>query len=299
LTNYQTIPEYKLHPPSECIDIADVLGLDWVFRGQQDADWGIASSLEREVRRFRNTSPQEFEAHALQQIKLATTYPEGLQMAGSDDFSWLSFLQHHGCKTRLVDFTESFYVALFFALRDLPAECGEDTDQNAVVWAIKRSRLDIRISTLAEQLGWDGSANEMAHRLVNNAIELHWRYEESNDPALAIAACKPARINQRLIAQQGLFLAPLNLKHSFMKNLSKCLCLQEGSIGAEEYKTTDELKAAKRDLSAMKIIIPASQHRTLLFHLKRMNITEATLFPGLDGFARSLNYYAVGMELAP
>lgn len=28
-------------------------------------------------------------------------------------------------------------------------------------------------------------------------------------------------------------------------------------------------------------------------------ITEATLFPGLDGFARSLNYYAVGMELAP
>jgi len=31
---------------------------------------------------------------------------------------------------------------------------------------------------------------------------------------------------------------------------------------------------------------------------RRMNITEATLFLGLDGFARSLNYYAVGMELA-
>lgn len=299
LSHNQTIPEYNLFLPSECIDVADALGLGWVFRGQMNAVWDIASSLEREVRRLKNTSPQEFEGHTLQQIKLAASYPECLQMAGSDDFSWLSFLQHHGCKTRLVDFTESFYVALYFALRDLPAECEDGAEQDAAIWAIKKTRLDIGVSSLAENRDWDGNAEELARKFINNALELHWRYDEAEEPALAVVACKPAKPNQRLIAQQGLFLAPLNLKHSFITNLSRGLGLEENRVVPGKVQTVDDLKVAEPDLRVLKIVIPASEHRRLLFHLKRMNITEATLFPGLDGFARSLNYYAIGMELAP
>lgn len=296
--NY-AIPEYTLCLPADCIDVADALGLGWVFRGQQDAAWDIASSLEREARRLKNSSPHEFEEHALQKIKLATSYPECRQMAGSDDFSWLSLLQHHGCKTRLVDFTESFYVALYFALRDLPAECEDGRDQEAAIWAINKTNLDINVGLLAEKYGLVDSTEELARRFINNAVELHWRFNNAKEQAHAVVACKPARMNQRLITQQGLFLAPLNLKHSFMENLARGLSLTEDVTSPERYRSAEELKSAGPHLSVLKIVIPASEHRLLLFHLKRMNMTEATLFPGMDGFARSLNYFASGMELAP
>lgn len=299
ITGLKNIPEYKLLLLSECIDVAEALDLGWVFRGQANADWDIASSLEREAKRFKNTSPWESETLALEQVKRTTTCPESLQLAGSDDFSWLSFLQHHGCKTRLVDFTESFYFALFFALRDLPAECEDGTEQDAAIWAIKKTRLDAGVEVVAQKHDWHDRPEELAHRFINNAIELHWRYDEAEEPALAVVACKPAKLNPRLIAQQGLFLAPLNLKYSFAENLSRCLGLEEVTVGAKKYESVDDLTAAEPGLSVLKIVIPASEHRKLLFHLRRMNITEATLFPGLDGFARSLNYYAIGMELAP
>src|SRR5262245_45070949 len=41
------------------------------------------------------------------------------------------------------------------------------------------------------------------------------------------------------------------------------------------------------DLS-LKIILPHGFHGKAMFDLRTMNITSASLFPGLDGFARSL-----------
>jgi hypothetical protein len=40
----------------------------------------------------------------------------------------------------------------------------------------------------------------------------------------------------------------------------------------------------------IKMVIPRKIHKEAIDDLKTMNITAATLFPGLDGFARSLYY---------
>jgi hypothetical protein len=40
----------------------------------------------------------------------------------------------------------------------------------------------------------------------------------------------------------------------------------------------------------VKLILPRESHRETLADLKQMNITATALFPGLDGFARSLNF---------
>ena len=45
------------------------------------------------------------------------------------------------------------------------------------------------------------------------------------------------------------------------------------------------------DISLIKIIIPSSLHSKALTELYKMNVTAATLFPGLDGFARSLSFH--------
>ena len=73
--------------------------------------------------------------------------------------------------------------------------------------------------------------------------------------------------------QQGLFLAAGNLSISFEDNF-------------------DAIQQDADSDRVLQIIIGSSNiavKKEILRHLHRMNINRATLFPGLDGFAQSLN----------
>jgi len=78
------------------------------------------------------------------------------------------------------------------------------------------------------------------------------------------------RLNQRLIIQQGLFLCQANLRSPF-----------EDNIAAMIDSTTGPERLAR-------ITIEAKGHKEIRQRLYRMNMTRASLFPGLDGFAQSL-----------
>jgi hypothetical protein len=81
---------------------------------------------------------------------------------------------------------------------------------------------------------------------------------------------EPHAMNQRLIAQSGTFLVPGILHESIEEILMS-------------YPNPKE--------TVIKFILPASKIRDKgMRELYRMNITQATLFPGLDGLARSLAY---------
>jgi len=283
-SNYAT---YELCLTSEFVDVADTLASGWVFRGQEDASWDIKSSLEREAQRLGNTDLAAFEANALKHIKLAPHFGEPSNIQPEDDFSWLALLQHHGGKTRLVDFSRSFYVALYFAVRDCP-------DSDAAVWALATAGMDAKMATLDQQTNYTLSEADVPRRLVNNAIALPDRYK--GDGNLAIVYADPSNLNRRMIAQQGQFLCGLNLETSFMDSLVNGLGLIDKSEMACRLEKLDDIKQESSDGKIIKICVPKSQHRNILFHLRRMNLTEATLFPGLDGFARSLNYFAMGGE---
>ena len=55
-----------------------------------------------------------------------------------DKLSWLALAQHHGVPTRLLDFTFSPYVALYFALR---GRTRQEKRRPPVVWAIDQAAL--------------------------------------------------------------------------------------------------------------------------------------------------------------
>jgi len=40
-----------------------------------------------------------------------------------DTLEWLAFMQHYGAPTRLLDFTYSFWIALFFAFEEAETDC--------------------------------------------------------------------------------------------------------------------------------------------------------------------------------
>jgi hypothetical protein len=278
---------YLLDSASEIVELADALDHGLVFRGQSNWEWEITSSLERGTEGLNHSERADCEAATLKGIKQAEHSVGTLAVRPEDDFSWLALLQHHGGYTRLVDFTESFYVALYFAVRNCPG-----TD--ATVWCVPKGPLDGRMVAIQEEAGFELSGEELPRRLVNNSIEWPDRYRGNR--ALSVVHAKPSILNQRLAIQQGLFLCPLNLDRPFMDNLSGGLGVKGSRKPVEWVELPTELKGVAARAKTIKIIVRSELHRDILFHLRRMSITEATLFPGLDGYARSLNYFAMGIE---
>ncbi len=75
--------------------------------------------------------------------------------------------------------------------------------------------------------------------------------------------------NERQIIQQGTFLFPLSIERKFEENLSA------SALGPDD---------------ALKIILPAGWKKYLVQKFYRMNITHATLYPGIGGFSMALKH---------
>ena len=195
-----------------------------------------------------------------------------------DDIEWLSILQHHGGITRLLDCTHSFYVALYFAL--------ESSLTHACVWCISAEKL--RVTSIA--------GLKQARLIHTRSIDVEddLKYHEGRGCAQAfvgfpdvsnnvVIPVTPYRLNERMSIQQGIFLFPTNLAITFQDNLF-------GMFDVMNIETLNWLTPYWNDCDVIKLTIPVSCHKGILTDLRRMNITVASLFPGLDGYARSLKY---------
>lgn len=89
----------------------------YVFRGQSNASWALESSLERLLK--DSWTPEEvrkYEDYSLQIFQPKFHLFDTENQRPDSKFAWLSIMQHYGVPTRLIDFTQSPIIALFFAL---------------------------------------------------------------------------------------------------------------------------------------------------------------------------------------
>jgi len=206
----------------------------------------------------------------------AHTYLEQ-QLIPVEDGEWLALMQHFGAPTRLLDVTASPYVAAYFAMESIP----RGVDQCAV-WAINPNWFIEASGAL--QVPPDKEKKEAMTKLVADALKL-----EPSDLVLRMAygleltlggaknwfgatqpmvlPFTPKRLSERLSVQQGSFLVPRSVDMSFMDNLK--------ALGSPKAHVT-------------KILISAEQRGRALAEMRLMNITRASLFPGLEGYAQSL-----------
>jgi hypothetical protein len=175
---------------------------------------------------------------------------------------WTSIMQHHGAPTRFLDFTYSIYVAAYFALEDA------DATSASCVWAVKAPWAT---QTSVDLLHAAGKVN--AHRMEQAFMDDDERLAQSlylEAPHVTAAwPINPFRLNERLRVQEGAFFVAGDISKPFASNLA---ALARGS-------RTDNI---------LKIVIPETLRHEALKQLWMMNISSAALFPGLDGFARTL-----------
>lgn len=242
-------------------------GKVWVFRGQVNDAWKLHTRLERELARARCT-PEEWgymeEGLVREFQRRHGTSGDSVGVVDSDNvLAWMALMQHHGTPTRLLDWTYSFFVALFFAV--------ESADGPAAVFAIdahwcnQQSRTKLpNPKHIEKKIAQDPytSRSETFRNLFARVPEVPLVYRVN-----------PFVLNTRLAVQQGLFLCPGAVSKTFEENL---LELREDAAAS---------------LPLHKWTIPQSIHREVLRELSYMNIGRHSLFPGLDGFAQSLTQH--------
>lgn len=101
-------------------------GLVRMWRGQSNVNWEIHSSAYRRLS-MNNKKVTEDGLISYEKRLLKHAKHKGYHISNGriiSDFELLALLQHNGAATRLVDFSRSAFVALWFAIFTLPKETG-------------------------------------------------------------------------------------------------------------------------------------------------------------------------------
>ncbi len=230
---------------------------NWIFRGQSNASWKLESSLYRlfaDIQKIIEASkgkPRRFsrighERQLLRQFKEhAHLYLDTLPSI-NDDIEWLCLMQRYGTPTRLLDMTFSPYVAAFFALEAGHEDCS--------VFALR-----YRYFT---ELDKDFLGEDYREKDVFADVRGEKSYLFPYEPKVR---------DERLVTQQGLFLASSNNYQSYDQIISI-------------YDPEPSIK------HCVKYVLSKCLRYDGLRKFKLMNISRATLFPGIDGFCESLKF---------
>lgn len=262
---------------------------DYIFRGQSCSKWGLSTTIERNMK-GRIINANGLERRIISEFKRYSRHYLNDTPDNNDTLQWLSLIQHYGGPTRLLDFTHSLFIAAFFAMNRSIMD--PENNEDAAIWAIKTQSLshlisvndiDITIKT--------GSYLKENSEILHKAI-----YSQELNGVKGVVYAEPRQSNKRLDVQQGLFLFPIDIECSFEENLYSIY--NANGIITEEieeeyilgYKKVDKIAFYDiiKNADILKIIIPNCLHGKLLKTLHKMNINYHTLFPDIEGVARSM-----------
>jgi len=147
----------------------------YIFRGHGDANWELKPTIDR----IKGLDLEKRQAH-LEKFKNASRARRGENPQRlNNENDWWALGQHHGLATPLLDWTESPFVALFFAVSD----------------ALKNeSKEDIAVYVLGK-LGVDRINTEITKKLPQG----------KDNNSIVEFICPLSDENNRLVNQSGLF----------------------------------------------------------------------------------------------
>ena len=250
----EIITSWRAFTNSEVLDRKN-----WIFRGQSE-DKPLRTTLERGLLSWGIglTRGPAIERALVREFRRRLRGEEYTRVEDNTLYC-LALMQHHGAPTRLLDCTYSLFVAAQMAIKE-----GEK-QKDHVIWCFNPSWMDTHFETLF------GKIKAQEHDKERTDKTFVPIYMPCDNVKSFVHQENPFLLNERLTIQQGLFLCPGNTGQPFLENL----CAMDGSKSEDNvYKLRLKLTHTERAVFARM--------------LKRMNLSSAALFPGLDGFARSL-----------
>lgn len=165
-------------------------------------------------------------------------------------------MQHYGAPTRLLDWTESPMIALYFALRDNRGY------YDSSVWMLNPYELNYRVVRIGEVVSPSAiGVHERDIKRVSPWLPMRWSKSKIPDDPLAIF---PTHIARRISSQRSCFTIHGKRKLGFArfeKGNNPCL---------------------------KKIIIPGYAVKEIRLDLQNYGIDDTTIFPDLEGLGRAL-----------
>lgn len=265
-------PSWPDETPRECL-----------YRGHAVGSHKLSPTLIRSATRLgwspvtaRNMTGKLDQIRSLKQLESDLFFeflPRARKLAPSleDDWDVLFLMRHHGVPTRLLDWTQTFGVAMYFALKpiaDNPELRGramrgdiEDDWADPHIWLLNPIRLN------SDKRSWDYDDIVVPRYLLDDGEMTYADYLVNFDePGMDIdlpVAILPEMLNDRLNAQRGVFTIHGDLH-----------------LPMEEMLSDDVLA---------RVDIPKEALPAALALLEDAGLCESVLFPDLDALGRDLN----------
>ena len=222
------------------------------FRGHQEQTWDLSPTLLRHCKKRGLTKPAEirdFEASLYFEFRARA---RELHDQSPNEWDILFSMRHHGVATRLLDWTETLGVAVFFALRDASDE------SQPCVWLLNPYALNERswkIRDLVAPEYLPQGDYDFSDYLVDYSKSAGFDWDEP-------VALYPIQRNARLHAQRGFF-----------------------TIHGEDIRPLDDMVPSV----VRQVPLPRDSWEDARLFLRDAGIDEFLMFPDLDGLARHLH----------
>jgi hypothetical protein len=253
--------QVEINSIEELIKQLNSLPNHFLYRGHANAEWALQSSLERIIgTKWSAEEAKRFEEFSLLQFKPKFHLYDHKNVIPDSKLAWLSIMQHYGVPTRLLDFTESPYVALYFALEAYEPHLSNDFSIFALDYAEIMNQSIKHISLKDEAFKETRTSiyekqDEIFEKVVDRfSYDIVWIAE-------------PKQLNARLDRQSG----------SFLLSGNRGLKIQD-VLDSKPYE----------NVSMYKYRIHSSLYTGIFALLRKMNINSKSLYGDLDGLARSI-----------
>ena len=242
-----------------------------LFRGQANSDWHLQPKIWRELKgieceealRLEFDSIRYFRerAHLFLDTKLIPH--EG------DPGGWLALMQHYRAPTRMLDWTTSPNVALYFAVMDYPIEKSDGTREYkpGAVWFYNINSLLYSMKRYPRV-----SIEEYKIILADEDSFVEFGLKKSKPNILMYTA---GTQTERMLAQKSVLIFSDKPCSDYAEVIGNALL--NSNSGCENICALN------------KITIPVDFKSKLKEYLHKLDISAHTLFPGLDGLGKAVS----------
>jgi hypothetical protein len=218
------------------------------FRGQTNTNWPVVPSIFR-----KGSNPIDRENSYYRKFKQnAGRYVEAKT---STDWDWFLLMQHYDTPTRLLDWTESPLVGLYFAVED-DKENPENNSKDGVLYSLLPEELNRKFNRILVV------KNDLPLIDSDKFLDEYLFFGKSpeNFPSKPVAAIAQ-RNSPRIFAQQGVFVI---------------------------YSNSDEPLERIADDCMWRYIIPSANKDSLRRELDLLGINRVSLFPELANLGKHI-----------